>query len=39
MFPSGRGVEIDRIDCADLGVKGRAREVLDAGGQFLARGV
>jgi len=39
MFLSGRGVEIDRIDCANLGVKDRAQKVLDAGGQFLARGV
>ena len=38
LFLSGRGVEIDRIEDAKFDVKGQARKVLDAGGQFLACG-
>lgn len=38
IFLSGQGVEIDRINDARFDVKGHARKVLDAGGQFLACG-
>ena len=38
IFLSGRGVEIDRIADAKFDVKKLAREVLDAGGKFLACG-
>jgi uncharacterized protein involved in oxidation of intracellular sulfur len=38
IFLSGKGVEIDRIEDAKFDVKGQARKVLDAGGQFLACG-
>ena len=38
IFLSGQGVEIDRIDDHKFDVKGQARKVLDAGGQFLACG-
>ncbi len=38
IFLSGKGVEIDRIDDPKFDVKGHARKVLDAGGQFLACG-
>lgn len=38
IFLSGRGVEIDRIEDHKFDVKGAARKVLDAGGEFLACG-
>ncbi len=38
LFLSGRGVEIDRIEDTEFDVKGQARRVLNAGGQFLACG-
>ena len=38
IFLSGKGVEIDRIEDAKFDVKGQARNVLKAGGQFLACG-
>ncbi len=38
IFLSGKGVEIDRIEDAKFDVKGHARKVLNAGGQFLACG-
>ena len=38
IFLSGKGVEIDQIDDPQFDVKGQARKVLDAGGQFLACG-
>ncbi|MBN1855251.1 MAG: DsrE family protein [Pirellulales bacterium] len=38
VFLSGKGVDIDRIDDTKFDVKGQARQVLDAGGQFLACG-
>ena len=38
IFLSGKGVEIDQIDDPKFDVKGHARKVLDAGGQFLACG-
>ena len=38
IFLSGQGVEIDRIEDSKFDVKGQARKVLDAGGQFLACG-
>jgi uncharacterized protein involved in oxidation of intracellular sulfur len=38
IFLSGRGVEIDHIDDHKFDIKGQARKVLDAGGQFLACG-
>ena len=38
IFLSGRGVEIDRIEDAKFDVKKQAREILDAGGEFLACG-
>ncbi|MCL4181630.1 MAG: DsrE family protein [Verrucomicrobia bacterium] len=38
IFLSGRGVEIDEIADAKFDVKKLAREVLDAGGEFLACG-
>jgi len=38
IFLSGKGVEIDQIDAPKFDVKGQARKVLDAGGQFLACG-
>jgi len=38
IFLSGKGVEIDQIDDPKFDVKGQARKVLDAGGQFLACG-
>ena len=39
IFLSGRGVEIDKIDCSEFDVKNLARKILDAGGQFLACGM
>jgi len=39
IFLSGQGVEIDQIEDAKFDVKGAAKEVLDAGGEFLACGV
>ncbi len=38
IFLSGKGVEIDRIEDPQFDVKGQARKVLNAGGQFLACG-
>lgn len=38
IFLSGRGVDIDKIADAKFDVKNLAREVLDAGGKFLACG-
>lgn len=38
VFLSGKAVEIDRIEDAKFDVKGQARKVLNAGGQFLACG-
>ena len=38
IFLSGKGVDIAKIDDAKFDVKGQARQVLDAGGQFLACG-
>ena len=38
IFLSGKGVEIDQIEDSKFDVKGQARKVLDAGGQFLACG-
>lgn len=38
IFLSGKGVDIDKIDDPKFEVKGQARKVLDAGGQFLACG-
>jgi len=38
IFLSGRGVEIDRIEDPKFNVKQQARQVLDAGGHFLACG-
>jgi uncharacterized protein involved in oxidation of intracellular sulfur len=38
IFLSGKGVEIDRVDDSTFDVKGQAREVLEAGGCFLACG-
>jgi len=38
IFLSGKGVEIDRIEDPKFDVKGQARKVLNAGGQFLACG-
>ena len=38
IFLSGRGVDIDKISDANFDVKKLAREVLDAGGKFLACG-
>ena len=38
IFLSGRGVDIDKIEDARFDVTALAREVLDAGGQFLACG-
>jgi len=38
IFLSGKGVEIDQIEDARFDVKGQARKVLDAGGDFLACG-
>ena len=38
IFLSGRGVDIDKIADAKFDVKKVAREVLDAGGKFLACG-
>ncbi len=38
IFLSGKGVEIDRIEDAKFDVKGQARKVLNAGGQFFACG-
>ena len=38
IFLSGQGVEIDRIADPKFDVKGQARKVLNAGGQFLACG-
>ena len=38
VFLSGRGVDIDKIVDARFAVTKLAREVLDAGGQFLACG-
>jgi len=38
IFLSGRGVEIDGVNDPKFDVKGQARKVLDAGGEFLACG-
>ena len=38
IFLSGRGVEIDQIEDPKFDVKGEARKVLEAGGEFLACG-
>ena len=38
IFLSGKGVDIDKINDPKFDVKGKAKEVLDAGGQFLACG-
>ncbi|MFH0910274.1 MAG: DsrE family protein [Planctomycetota bacterium] len=38
IFLSGKGVEIDRIEDPKFDVKGQARKILDAGGEFLACG-
>jgi uncharacterized protein involved in oxidation of intracellular sulfur len=38
IFLSGKGVEIDRIEDPAFDVKGQARKVLDAGGNFFACG-
>jgi len=38
IFLSGKGVEIDQIEDPKFDVKGHARKVLDAGGEFLACG-
>jgi len=38
IFLSGKGVDIDKIDDSKFDVKRQARQVLDAGGQFLACG-
>ena len=38
IFLSGRGVDIDKIDDPSFDVRGQARRVLDAGGEFLACG-
>ena len=38
IFLSGRGVEIDKINDPKFDVKGQAKKVLAAGGQFLACG-
>jgi len=38
IFLSGRGVDIDKIADTNFDVQGLARQVLDAGGQFLACG-
>ncbi len=38
IFLSGRGVEMDQIDDAKFDVKGIARELLEAGAEFLACG-
>ncbi|HVO12897.1 MAG TPA: DsrE family protein [Vicinamibacteria bacterium] len=38
VFLSGKGVEMDRIGDPRFDVKGQARKVLEAGGEFLACG-
>jgi len=38
IFLSGKGVEIDQIEDPKFDVKGEARKILDAGGQFSACG-
>jgi uncharacterized protein involved in oxidation of intracellular sulfur len=38
IFLSGRGVDIEKIEDAKFDVPALAREVLDAGGEFLACG-
>jgi len=38
IFLSGKGVDIAKIDDAKFDVKGQARQVLDAGGEFVACG-
>lgn len=38
VFPSGKGVEIDRIEDPKFNVKDVAQKILDAGGEFLACG-
>jgi predicted peroxiredoxin len=38
IFLSGKGVDIEKIHHTKFDVKGQARQVLDAGGQFLACG-
>jgi predicted peroxiredoxin len=38
VFLSGKGVDIDKIDHPQFDVRGQARQVLDAGGEFLACG-
>ena len=38
LFPSGKGVEIDRNVDPKFDVKGQAQKVLDAGGQIFACG-
>lgn len=38
IFLSGKGVEIDQIEDPQFDVRGEAKKVLDAGGEFLACG-
>jgi sulfur relay (sulfurtransferase) complex TusBCD TusD component (DsrE family) len=38
IFLSGKGVEIDQIESQEFDVKGEARKILNAGGEFLACG-
>jgi uncharacterized protein involved in oxidation of intracellular sulfur len=38
VFLSGRGVDLDKIEDRKFDVKGEARKVLEAGGEFLACG-
>ena len=38
VFLSGRGVDLDKIEDPKFDVKGQARKVLEAGGEFLACG-
>jgi sulfur relay (sulfurtransferase) complex TusBCD TusD component (DsrE family) len=38
VFLSGKGVDIDKIEDPKFDVKGQARKVLDASGEFLACG-
>lgn len=38
IFLSGKGVDIDKIEDPKFDVQGQAKQVLEAGGQFLACG-
>jgi uncharacterized protein involved in oxidation of intracellular sulfur len=38
IFLSGKGVDLDKIEDSRFDVQGQARNVLDAGGEFLACG-